>query len=88
MKMKQLWGGTNLLLIIEIYMSYVSRQNFPVLINLSQIDYSKLYYDTIHGTLADFDVTRPFWPSSPSNGFTAMDPLVGIWVIPLQLNGD
>ena len=26
------------------------------------------------------DQSRPFWPSSPSNGFVSLDPLVGIWV--------
>jgi len=47
--------------------------------DLYVVDYSKLYYDTVHSTLALYDTSRPFWPSSPSNGFTAMDPLVGVW---------
>lgn len=32
------------------------------------IDYYKLYYDTIYETLKNEDPSRPFWPSSPSNG--------------------
>lgn len=32
------------------------------------IDYHKLYYDTIYDLFQKYDNTRPFWPSSPSNG--------------------
>jgi beta-mannosidase len=32
------------------------------------IDYYKLYYETIYEVFQKEDNTRPFWPSSPSNG--------------------
>ncbi|EFC47267.1 predicted protein [Naegleria gruberi] len=32
------------------------------------VDYHKLYYDTLHRVVSKEDNSRPYWPSSPSNG--------------------
>eukprot|EP01080_Neovahlkampfia_damariscottae_P007305 gene7305-11624_t len=42
----------------------INDQNKPRLL----IDYHKLFYDTIYETFKKQDDSRPFWPSSPSNG--------------------
>eukprot|EP01114_Cavostelium_apophysatum_P010650 TRINITY_DN2464_c0_g1_i1.p1 TRINITY_DN2464_c0_g1~~TRINITY_DN2464_c0_g1_i1.p1 ORF type:complete len:818 (+),score=180.58 TRINITY_DN2464_c0_g1_i1:25-2478(+) len=50
------------------------------------IDYVKLYFDTVRMALIDQDISRAFWPSSPSNGplyqDTSSDFYVGIWGTP------
>jgi len=43
------------------------------------IDYSILYFETIYAAIIEVDNLRPFWPSSPSNGFIDMDMLAGRW---------
>ncbi|MDP2437437.1 MAG: glycoside hydrolase family 2 protein, partial [archaeon] len=48
--------------------------------DLYVIDYAQLYYTTILTTLLEEDQTRPFRPSSPTNGMlTSSPPFVGIW---------
>ncbi|PRP79964.1 mannosidase, beta A, lysosomal [Planoprotostelium fungivorum] len=46
---------------------------------LYAVDYAALYLDTIYPAIQREDTTRDFWPSSPSNGFASMEPLVGAW---------
>jgi len=43
------------------------------------VDFVKLYFDVVRETLILHDTSRPFWPSSPSNGPLSEDPYVGIW---------
>jgi beta-mannosidase len=46
---------------------------------VEKVDYAKLYFDTIRETLLTVDTSRPFWPSSPSNGVIEENPYVGVW---------
>lgn len=39
----------------------------------SIVDYTALYDDVIRKTLYKFDLSRPYWPSSPSNGDLVVD---------------
>lgn len=41
--------------------------------------YVDLYYDVVYPTVSKYDPSRFLWPSSPSNGFVSLDPLVGYW---------
>eukprot|EP00762_Andalucia_godoyi_P001181 ANDGO_02038.mRNA.1 Beta-mannosidase A len=43
-------------------------------------DYNVLYADTLPITVFNLDHTRPFWPSSPSNGYLVNKPEEG-WVV-------
>jgi len=43
------------------------------------LDYYKLYVETVWRTVHDEDDSRPFWPSSPSNGVLSWDPFVLEW---------
>jgi len=44
-----------------------------------QADYAELYLNTIYPALRATDTSRPFVPSSPSNGLISTDPIVGMW---------
>lgn len=44
------------------------------------IDYSVLYDGNVHATLVNYDLSRPYWPSSPSNGATVDDPSRGLYI--------
>lgn len=44
------------------------------------VDYSLLYDQTVRATLWKEDTTRPYWPSSPSNGAVVDDPERQIYV--------
>jgi len=55
---------------------------FPITIQYRDrylVDFVKLYFDTVRETLLLHDTSRPFWPSSPSNGPLSEVPYVGIW---------
>ena len=43
------------------------------------MDYEVLYTDTVRATLLQYDTTRPYLPSSPSNGVVEEDPYVMRW---------
>jgi beta-galactosidase/beta-glucuronidase len=43
------------------------------------VDYEVLYTNTVRQTLLQFDTTRPYLPSSPSNGIIEEDPYVQRW---------
>eukprot|EP00026_Physarum_polycephalum_P005451 Phypoly_transcript_05485.p1 GENE.Phypoly_transcript_05485~~Phypoly_transcript_05485.p1 ORF type:complete len:496 (+),score=67.06 Phypoly_transcript_05485:433-1920(+) len=42
-------------------------------------DYAELYLNTIYPALLEADTSRPFVPSSPSNGLISTNPVVGMW---------
>jgi beta-mannosidase len=44
------------------------------------VDYSKLYDDVVHTTLASLKTAIPYWPSSPSNGYMVDDPSRGLFI--------
>jgi len=46
---------------------------------LYTVDYYTLTVETELPTVQEEDDSRPFWPSSPSNGFVSTNPLVGAW---------
>jgi hypothetical protein len=61
-------------LILSIF-SFLFYSFFPLC--FVKVDYAALYLDTVYTALQSSDTSRPFWPSSPSNGLISTDPLVG-----------
>ena len=50
-----------------------------MMMSMIQVDYEVLYTDTVRATLLEYDTTRPYLPSSPSNGVVEEDPYVMRW---------
>jgi beta-mannosidase len=48
--------------------------------NANLVDYSILYDQTVRATLWKEDSTRPYWPSSPSNGAVIDDPVRQLYI--------
>jgi beta-mannosidase len=47
--------------------------------DIAVADFSKLFVDLIHPTIAAMDSSRPFVDTSPSNGLYSVDPYVKRW---------
>jgi beta-mannosidase len=69
-----LWSGSN--------ENEAALDWFPATLNNPRLyvaDYAQLYFNTIHTKLRTIDQSRPFWPSSPSNGIIEENPFVAKW---------